>query len=174
VVHEFLPHLAYLALRFLPSVERVSAVWSNNGGPGDAGWRYDDLDALVVGGGVHARLRFSCATFPESLALTVRGSRGTASAELYQPQLELQLPRAGGKRLTPVVNQWVNGWRLVRAGFGNLLGKLRQRTAYEGLTIFLERTYQALESGAEPPVTHRDMDRCSRLIDALLDERERR
>jgi hypothetical protein len=48
-----------------------------------------------------------------------------------------------------------------------------QKTAYEGLATFLGRTYAALSSGSEPPVTFRDMDRASRLVDALLDEGNR-
>jgi hypothetical protein len=43
-----------------------------------------------------------------------------------------------------------------------------QHTPYEGLATFLDRTYAALRAGKEPPVTFADMDRASRLIDAMV------
>src|SRR5207248_11360376 len=64
VLHEFVTHLCYLALRFLPSWDRVAAAWSNHGD--DTLFKYDDLDALVVGGPIHGRIRFSCHTAPDA------------------------------------------------------------------------------------------------------------
>lgn len=43
-----------------------------------------------------------------------------------------------------------------------------QFTPYEGLQRFLAETYDALIWGGEPPVTFDDMDRVSRLVDAML------
>jgi hypothetical protein len=48
-----------------------------------------------------------------------------------------------------------------------------QHTPYEGLKTFLGHVYESLRTGNEPPVTYADMDRASRLIDALLDEKNR-
>ena len=48
-----------------------------------------------------------------------------------------------------------------------------QKTPYEGLATFLDRTYIALREGTEPPVGFDDMDRASKLVDALLDEKNR-
>src|SRR5690606_20316135 len=46
VLHEFITHLCYLALRFVPEpIDHVRAVWSNHGG--GPLFRYDDLDAIV-------------------------------------------------------------------------------------------------------------------------------
>src|SRR4051812_43227387 len=56
VIHEFITPLCYLALRFLPSWDRVAAAWSKHGD--EPLFKYDDLDALVIGGPVHARIRF--------------------------------------------------------------------------------------------------------------------
>ena len=166
-LHEFISHLCYLALRFLPEpIDRVGAAWSKHGT--DGLFKHDDLDALVIAGKVHGRIRFTSHSGPDAFELTVRGSDGWAQTDLFQPHLRVVKPRAGGAQLSPLVNQVVNGVELARAGFRGFRNKVMQRTPYEGLGTFLGRTYAALQSGAEPPVTFADMDGVSRLIDALL------
>lgn len=178
VIHEFLTHLCYLALHFLPDdelaggFERVEAIWSNHGGAGAAQFKYDDLDALLVCGGAHARIRFSSTTWPESLCITVRGTQGTVSTDLFQPHLRVEVGRIGGAQLTPLLNQCVNGIQLAGAGLRNFSNKVLQRTPLEGLSTFLRLTYAALASGDEPPVSLENMDRCNQLIELLLDKAE--
>jgi predicted dehydrogenase len=171
VIHEFITHLCYLALRFLPSFDRVAAAWSKHGS--DALFKHDDLDALVIGGAVHARIRFTSHASPDCFTVTVRGTRGWAETDLFQPNVRVVVPRKGGQQLSPLVNQWVNGVGLMSASLSGFRNKVLQKTPYEGLRTFLDRTYTALRSGSEPPVTYEDMDRASRLVDALLDESNR-
>lgn len=165
-IHEFITHLVYLALLFEPRVDRVAAAWRNIGG--GSLFKADDLDALLFGGPVHTRIRFSSYQAPDCFTVTVRGSRGWAETDLFQPHLKLYVPRPGGKQLTPLVNQFVNGASLARASTRNFRNKIMQRTPYEGLATFLDQTYSALRQGSEPPVTYADMDAASRLVDALL------
>ena len=170
VVQEFITHLCYLTLRFLPTFERVAAAW-NSHGDGNV-FKYDDLDAVVIGGPVHARIRFTCHTQPDCFTVTVRGTRGTAHTDLFQPHLLITTPRGAGP-LSPVLDQYQAGRTLKRAAWANLKNKVLRRTPYEGLHTFLHRTYQALRRGGELPVTYEDMERTSRLIGALLDEANR-
>jgi predicted dehydrogenase len=167
VLHEFVTHLCYLALRFMPSVDRVAARWTKR--RSDALLKYDELDAMIDGPAVHGRLRFSSAGGPDGFVLTVRGTRGWAAADLFQPHLRLIAPR-GGRRVSGLFHLFTEGSQVLRAGAGGFWNKFMQRTAYEGLQTFLSRTYEALHRGDEPPVSFTDMDRVSRLIDALLDE----
>ncbi|HYE03606.1 MAG TPA: Gfo/Idh/MocA family oxidoreductase [Phycisphaerales bacterium] len=172
VVQEFLTHLCYLALRFLPGEpDRVRARLENAGG--GAPFKFDELDALVDAGPARARLRFCCRQWPEGFTLTVRGTRGTAEADLFQPWVGLMVPRRGGKQLTPVVNQWRRGAGLMGASLANFWRKVMQVTPYEGLETFLAQTYDALERGSEPPVREEDMRRAARLIDALASPENR-
>ena len=183
VLHEFISHLCYLVQRFMPPAantaepERVAAAWSKHGT--EPLFRWDDLDALVIGGRssdgppVHGRIRFSSHTGPDTFSVTVRGDKGWAETDLFQPYLRVTIPRAGGQQLSSLVNHWVNGWGMMKAAVGGFRNKVMQHTPYEGLGTFLGRTYDALRTGREPPVTYADMDRASRLIDALLDERNR-
>lgn len=176
VLHEFVTHLAYLMLHFAPhtdgvAFDRVVAAWSNHGG-GEL-FKYDDLDATVILGGVHGRLRFSANTAPEGFNVTVRGTEGYATCDLFQPHVLAFVPRRGGKQLSPIANLWLNGRELCRASVRNLRDKVMQRTPYEGLHELVRQTYAALRDGRPMPVTFADMDDASRLVDALLAEENR-
>jgi predicted dehydrogenase len=170
VIHEFITHMAYLLLRFFPRVEKVKAAWTNQGG-GDI-FRYDDLDALIFGGEVQGRIRFSCRTLPETFSVTVRGSGGSVETDLFQPFLRLVTQRPGGK-LSPLVNHLANGCALATSSLVGFKDKVLQRTPYEGLQTFLSQTYAALRSGADLPVTYSNMEQACCLVDALLEQGNR-
>ena len=173
VIHDFITHLSYLLLSFLPEADfdRVSAAWSNHGG-GDL-FKYDDLDALVIGNQAHGRIRFSSYTSPDCFSITVRGDRGYAETDLFQPYLRCVVPRSGGKQLSPLVNHFANGWELMSASARNFRRKIMQKTPYEGLHYLLDETYSALGNGEVPPVGFDDMARTSRLVEALLAQENR-
>lgn len=170
-IHDFITHLCYLTLCFLPNFERVSTMWNNYGG-GDL-FKYDDLDAIIIGGSVHARIRFNCYTQPDCFAVTVRGSKGYVETDLFQPYLRCVVPRTGGKQLSPLINHFVNGFGLMGASLTNFRRKIMQQTPYEGLYRLLEQTYEALSDGNQPPVSFKDMERASRLVEELLAEDNR-
>lgn len=168
VIHDFITHLCYLVIGFLPDTnfERISAAWSNHGQ--DELFKYDDLDAVMIGGKAHARIRFSAYTAPDTFSIRVRGSQGFAEADLFQPYLRCVKPRIGGKQLSPLVNHFVNGCSLVGASVRNFRDKVMQQTPYEGLHYLLGQTYSALAAGEAPPISFDDMARTSQLVEALL------
>jgi predicted dehydrogenase len=170
VIHDFMTHLCSMVVRFIPDFERVSAVWSNHGG-GDL-FRYDDLDAIVIGGSAHARIRFSCHTLPKSFAVTVRGSKGYVETDLFQPHLRCVIPRAG-ELLSPLINHFVNGYDFIGASFTNFRNKIMQKTVYEGIHRLLDKTYEAVIEGKAPPISFEEMERTHHLINALLLEANR-
>ncbi|MEL6158183.1 MAG: Gfo/Idh/MocA family oxidoreductase [Cyanobacteria bacterium J06627_32] len=173
VIHDFITHLCYLVIHFLPDTqfERITAAWSNHGQ--DDLFKYDDLDALLIGGKSHARARFSCYNGPECFGVTVRGSQGYAETDLFQPYLRCVKPRIGGKQLSPLVNHFVNGCSLVGSSFRNFRNKVMQQTPYEGLHYLLGQTYAAISAGQAPPISFEDMARTSQLVEALLNEQNR-
>jgi predicted dehydrogenase len=172
VIHDVITHLSYLLLRFLPGeFDCIRAAWSNHGG--GTMFKYDDLDAILVGGSAHARIRFSAHTLPECFEVIVRGSKGYAQTDLFQPYLRCVVPRKAGKQLSPLVNHFINGSDLMRASVRNFGRKIMQRTPYEGLHRLLDETYTALINGNPPPISFEDMERTSRLVDALLAEANR-
>lgn len=175
VIHEFITHLCSLALHFMPvredrngpGFDHIHAVWNNYGG-GDL-FKYDDLDALIIDRGVHTRIRFSHSQWPECFLVSVRGTKGCAKTDLFQPFFHLETPQKI-KELTPILNQFKFGWHLIGRSGKNLLDKVRQAGTYHGLSIFLAQTYQALSNGTEPPVSRESMDRVSLLADRLIAE----
>lgn len=170
VIHEFITHLSYLLLLFLPDFEDVSAAWSNIGkaDEGDV-FKFDDLDARITGqGGSRGRIRFSCHQWPDCFTVTVRGSAGVLETDLFQPHLRRVVARPVGSQLTPLMNQWCNGWTLAGASVSGFWAKLLQKTPYEGLSTFLDLAYGSIAREQEPPVTYDDMDRAIRLIDAMV------
>lgn len=171
VIHEFITHLCYLTLRFMPTYDHVAVSWAKYGD--NPLFKYDDLDALLLGGGAHGRIRFSAHTAPDVFSVTVRGSKGWAETDLFQPHVRATLPRPVGRQLTPLANHFLAGCGLVRASVAGFRNKVMQKTPYEGLHRFLNQTYAALRNGTEPPVTFEDMDRTSKLVDALLNAENR-
>lgn len=169
-VHDVLTHLVYTGLLFLPHMhepERASVHWSNHG-PDDGLWRWDDLDATLIAQGKHLRLRFSSSTRPEAFSIVVRGDKGEASTDLFQPYTAVRKARSVGKQLTPIADHIVNGTGLAASGVRNLVQRLLQHSTYHGLERFLDLTYMALESGQEPPLSFKDIDDTAKLLDLLL------
>jgi len=170
VIHDVITHMGYLVLCFLPNldIDRISAHWSNHGG--GTLFKFDDLDATIIDGSKHARLRFSCHTLPETFQITVRGSQGFVETDLFQPYVRSVLPRSAGKQLTPLVNHFTSGWEFLSASAKNFRNKIMQKTPYHGLYGFMEATYEAILNEQPPPIGFEDMMRTSRLVDALLEE----
>jgi predicted dehydrogenase len=172
VLHEFISHLAYLLLAFLPGgkvevADTVRAAWRNHGG--GTMFKFDDLDAMVLRGAAHGRIRFSARAWPDCLMVTARGSRGMAVAELFQPSFRVMYSRDVGPNFTPLVNGLFEGASAAAAGVAGVWRKVRNQSAYEGLDRFLNQVYDALRDGTDMPVSFAQMDETSRLIDALLE-----
>lgn len=171
VIHELLPHMTYMILRFLPGFEYVRAAW-NRHGTNDL-LKYDDLDAVIISDGVHGRLRFTSHEGPDCFLVTVRGTEGWVETEFYRPYVQLTTARPGGEKLGPLVNRVCQGFVFLRAGVTGLWDKIMQRSVLEGIHTLLGETYEALATDAPPPVSYDDMDQSTKLIDALLREENR-
>ncbi|WP_299486676.1 Gfo/Idh/MocA family oxidoreductase [Acaryochloris sp. IP29b_bin.137] len=171
VVHDVITHLCYLTLQYLPSIEQITSAWNNHGG-GNL-FKYDDLDALIIGQSVHARIRFSSYTRPECFEVKIRGKEGYAETDLFHPYVRTVLPRVVGKQLSPLVNHFESGKTFLGASINNFWNKIMQKTPYEGLNLFLTKTYEALAANTPLPVNFETMDRVNYTIDALLQETNR-
>lgn len=192
IIHDFITHLCYLTLRFVPAArsadaptaglppteprhpfQRISAFWSNHGeGPGDV-FRFDDLDATLLAGAVHARIRYSSYAHPTCFTIRVTGDRGELSTDLFLPHVRFNRVR-GHAQLSPLVNQITEGLTLIGSALNNFQRKVMQKTAYEGMQAFLGLVYDALSQeglhrqSLAMPVTWADMAATSALVDDLL------
>lgn len=176
VIHDFITHLTYLLDHFSPGArwDVVDSRWNNHGGVAHVA--VDDLDSMLVGeldgAAVHGRIRFSAALGPDVFEITVRGTEGYGQAELFSGRVTEVVPRPVGKQLTSIANMMIGGVQLFAAGPRSFKRKIMQEGPYVGLARFLDLTYEALATGAEPPVTPADMLSTSRLIDRLVAGRE--
>ncbi len=121
---------------------------------------------------MHGRIRFAHNTFPDSFSLVIRGEHGQASTDLFHPFLDVRRARSVGPQLSPIADHVANGFGLVRSGATNFGQKLLQHSPYHGLDRFLGLTYEALATGATPPVTPRDILAAADLVDRLCEQRE--
>ena len=176
VIHEFITHLCYLSLHLLPTSEDIrvdKAAWRNVGRRGeDDPFMYDDLDAMVSVGAGRARIRFTSQTQPDGFYVTARGTKGFAEADLFVPYLRPVVYPTGFGPLASMVSLRRVAKRLKRDARRAFWSKVLQEGSYDGLRHFLAGTYHAIATGAPPPVTFDDMDRTSRLIDALAAQAE--
>jgi predicted dehydrogenase len=169
VIHDFLPHLSYLMLHFLgyPEVEKVSASWSNISGIPQL--RYDELDAIVRTTNGTGSIHFSSRVRPDKFRLILRGTVGSVETDFYHPYLKIEVPRSR-QVLSPIVGHAANGLSLVGASIRNLRNKVLQHGTYHGLPRMLDAYYQSIATGTPAPIAPLEMERCSRLIDALVAE----
>jgi predicted dehydrogenase len=169
-IHDFLPHLAYLALHFFGYVEAeaVHARWWNVSGIDVLG--YDELLATIAFGAGAATLRFSSHVKPDAFRLIVRGTDATVETDMYNPYFRVD-KRRGPAPLSPIFNHAANGVSLATNSARNLRDKLLDRhTTYHGLGRMLERFYASIRLGQQPPITPLEMRRTSSLVDAIVEQ----
>jgi predicted dehydrogenase len=165
VVHEFLPHIAYLALRFLPEYERVRASWWN--AEQDDLFKFDSFEGLALGRNAAAHMRFTAHSGPNWCIVRVHGTRGWADSDMLRPVVRAQTQGALGP-LSFVSCHVKNGVRSLRAAFTNAFAAATRQSAYKGVHVFLAKTYHSLRTGAKLPVTFNDMDGAMKLCEDLL------
>lgn len=103
MIHEFISHVCYLALRFLDEdLQSIRLAWRNLAN--DPLFKYDDLDGSIEFPQGRARLRFTCRQWPDEFSITVRGTDGQACAGLFYPMFRLTRRRRGSQHLAPVTN----------------------------------------------------------------------
>ncbi len=166
--HEFLTHMAYLALRFVPEVDEVAPVWRKR--EPELPSRFDELFARARTPHGSATLAFSASTAPARISVMVRGTDGWAEADVATPVVVHHRAVPPGGQFGPFLAQVHDGVALAAGGIRALGDRLTGRGGFEGMEAFLARTYCALSTGAEPPVTTEDMRATSALVEALLPE----
>ena len=167
VLHEFLPHLAYLTTWLLPPVTGVEVRWATR----DAGTIIspDSLDVDVVcADGATGAMRFASAVAPATTTVTVRGTLGWASADLQLGSLRVSRPRGAGGQLDPLVDLAAGGAGMLADVGRAFVGKLTGSPIYEGIGAFVDATHAAWRRGGPMPVTDADALAAADLVDAIV------
>jgi len=171
-IADFLPHLASLAHSFVGPHRTVRTHWQKR--LGDSPLPYDEFRAVVAAEHGTAYLSFSSHARPEIFWIQVDGTRMRAAADLFDPYLVVNR-LDGGPRPIALLRDRLRQARHVRlASWHNFLHKLAGGPgAYQGLWTLLARTYEALQSGVEPPISARQIAEVNNLVAALTAQENR-
>ena len=167
-IHDFLPHMGYLALHFFgyPTINRTASHWRNiSGNPQVV---YDEMDSIIeFDGGTTASTRFRSRVRPDRFRIALHGTEGSVETDIYQPYLRVETRRAG-PQLSPLFNHAANGASLLKSTASNFRNKVLQHSPYHGMPRMLEALYESILNATPPPITDLEMLRSAELIDALV------
>ncbi|HWW87214.1 MAG TPA: Gfo/Idh/MocA family oxidoreductase [Vicinamibacterales bacterium] len=172
VICDFLPHLASLAHFFVGPHRAVRAQWSRpTSGPR---LPLPEFRALIEAELATAALVFSARGQPDTFNVEVQGTKMRASAELYDRTLVVNRQGNDPGPIARLRSRLGAARALYTTAVGGFFTKLTDgRGAFDGLWSLLARTYAALESGAEPPVSPRQIAEVNDLVAALGAEESR-
>jgi predicted dehydrogenase len=172
VIADFLPHLASLAYFFCGPVHSVRTLWDKR--TVSSPLPYDELRAVLRGTRATAALVFSAHAQPDVFRLTVYGSRGRATADIFENRLTRAAQRDVPKPLIPLVNALEEAKVVRRSAWGLLWRKLGGGPgAYEGLWLLIHRVYESVAAGTPSPISLEDMFEVNRLVDEIKKEGNR-
>jgi len=171
-IEDFLPHLASLAHAFCGAHVDVHTDWRKRD-PGSL-LPYDEFRALLRGAKATATLSFSSHAQPDAFRLTVHGSRGRATADIFEQRLTRASLRGGPRPLVPFFNALDDASETARSAFRLLWRKLSGGPgAYDGLWLLIRRFYEAVGGTGPLPLSAGDVLEVNRMVDALLAARNR-
>jgi predicted dehydrogenase len=167
-IADFLPHLASLAHAFVGPHDDAHAIWLKR--DASSPLPSDEFRGLVAGrGGATAALSFSSHGQPDAFTVRVTGTRGRATAGLFEPRVTVERLRAVPRLLVPTFNGIDEARTAIRAAVAGFTRKLAGGPGgYEGLWTLIERTYAALADGTPLPVPAEQVQAVHRLIDDLV------
>jgi predicted dehydrogenase/nucleoside-diphosphate-sugar epimerase len=166
VLQDLMPHPASLIVEFLPEIVQVESVRSNRGKLPHP-W-HDEIKVLVASETVLGSISVSLTEHPDTIALTVRGTRGVLHADLFSNILTLQkrsnLPRA--------VARGLSGPQLTiqyfKASLKNFLKVATGRLGKaDGMERLVRSFYGVVRNGGEAPVSREKTLAVAALLDAL-------
>jgi predicted dehydrogenase len=168
VVHDFLPHLAYLFLHFAGDnqpVEQVAGFLENRSENPRVG--FDHLDALIRTKSCRGRLRILSDVKPDMFRLALHGTEAAVETDFYNPYLRVQRGDVSGVRAP---------FAQIRSGIGtavwgarNFRDKVLRHGPYHGLSRMLEAVYRSLMDGTAPPIRSTDIRATALLVDRIVD-----
>jgi predicted dehydrogenase len=166
VIGDFLPHIAYLALMFTGAVVDLRTVWTKC--VKDSPLPADEFRAFIKGERATAYVGFSGNGKPNGFWVRLTGTLMQVETNLLEPpRLIVRRARAGEQAIATLVDGVAEARSLLSSVVAGFWRKLGGRSRYDGLAELIARTYQALASGASPPVSPGEIDEVARLVDAF-------
>jgi predicted dehydrogenase len=160
---DFLPHLASLAHAFVGRHRAVRTLW-----PTAQEGMNTEFRAMVDAERGTASLGLSTNAQPNAFWVRVYGTKMQAEANLLEPHLTVTRLRSCHAGLMPLVNGMTEAWDTGKSAVRGFWGRLANAPlANEGIWELLRQTYAALKAGTEMPVSIKDIDAVSRLVEDL-------
>jgi hypothetical protein len=150
-IHEFITHLAYLAVTLLSDAGLVEGAL---GPPA----RLAPLPLRRARGDLALRRRdravaVQLARPPVADHRAGHRDAGAGGGGADPRHLQDRTPAPVGDQLSPPVNALLAGARTAGRGIGYVADRLRGRTAYEGLHELVRRFHRSVGTGSSPPLT---------------------
>ncbi len=165
-VHDFLPHLVYLFLAITKAQGSCDVRGLLQNRSRNLRAEFDFLDALIDFGTVRGRLRVAADCAPAAFQIIVRGSKGSAEIDLYNPALVFSGAPNIGKRAP--LGQIVAGMQYIRSGMANFRNKVMQHGTMHGLPRMLDTIYAAIANDQPLPFSDADLIATAMLTDRLI------
>lgn len=162
ILEDLLPHMAALVLAFIPSAITDVKTLGRNRGVLPSGWD-DEVRVLVASDRVFGSISISLSERPDAITLTIRGTEGQLTANLFSGVLTVQTSSA----LPRAVARGLSGFRLsaqsATSSLRNLYNFATGRIDKSGgIAKVISRFYESVRTGAEPPLS---FDECLRVVD---------
>ncbi|MGE5446164.1 MAG: Gfo/Idh/MocA family protein [Ignavibacteriales bacterium] len=157
IFHETAPHVAYLQTEFLKNVKVVSAVSKKVGNVLPSA-PSDELRILLEGDSGLGSFAISWNSQPYIRYLNIYGADKSIQVDFTLVKFEGSIPGNGSKNI-------YHSLQLLSRTAGNAIQTLRDRRP-DGHRVLIEKFYQSLFNGTEPPVTGED----GRANVAILDQ----
>lgn len=151
-LQDLMPHMASLVFEFLPEMEEVQAMGLNRGVLPE-GWP-DEIRVLVKSQKLIAYISISLSERPDTITLTLKGTRGTLHANIFNQVLVLHkqsgLPRPVIRGLSGFHAAYQNLKGSIRNVFKFALGKVDKSS---GIGQVIQEFYQAIREQGESPIS---------------------
>ena len=161
-LEDLMPHMAALVLAFMPAgIEDLKAV-NLNRGVLPPGWD-DEVRVLLTSGRVLGSITISLSERPDLISLTVRGTRGQVTANLFSGILTVQrsspLPRAAARGLAGFQLSAQSAAASLKNLYNFAAGRIDKSS---GIGKLISRFYESVRTDGEPPLT---FEQCLRVVD---------
>ena len=164
VIGDFLTHIAYLTYMFTGPVVDLRTTWTKH--HRDSSFAADEFRALIKGERTTAHVGFSGNAQPDGFWIRVAGTKAYAETNLFEPpRLTLRRLRSGEPALAKLRDGAQEAREVLRGTVAGFWRKLAGTSNYDGLSELISRTYGALESGGDAPVSLDEIDEIASLVD---------
>jgi predicted dehydrogenase len=166
ILYDLAPHPAYLLHGFVGAIGDVHVVTRSDGGR-----KLRELRAVVDGARALGSLTISLESKPFMNRVTLYGTAMTAEANLNNMTLIVRRSHQVPKLIGKVLPNLDEAAQLLRATVRNGIDFIRGRQRfYPGMGLHFRALYEALASGAAPPVSAEDGREGVRLLECLWNQ----